>query len=117
MSLLDRYAKPCVIMEKKQLPDGEGGWLPQQWAESVEFINYQAVSTSAETQSAEKQEVKSLYSGLVDRVVPLKYGDFFKEKITQAIYRVTSRPEETQAPESAAIRLKSFTAERTRLPK
>lgn len=115
MALLDDFARICVIMEKKRTSDGEGGYITT-WTDGAEFINHQARDTSMEARIAEKQDVTSVYSALVDMAVPIEYGDYFKDLDTRAIYRVTSRPEEKQAPKSASFALKYFTAERTELP-
>lgn len=54
----------------------------------------------------------SLYSVLVDKAVPIEYNDVFKDKTTGETYRVTSNPENKQAPKSSTMQLKYFTAER-----
>lgn len=115
MALIDDFARVCVIVEKSREPDGEGGYFVT-WSEGAEFINHQAVDTSMEARIAEKQGVTSAYSALVEQSVPIEYGDYFKERATGAVYRVTSRPEEKQAPKSSSFDLKYFTAERTELP-
>lgn len=115
MSLLDDFSRTCVLMEKTRQPDGEGGYTTT-WSEGVEFTNHQALDTSIEAQVAESQQAASAYSALVDKAVPIEYGDYFKDKELGAVYRVTSRPEEKQAPKSASFSLKYFTAERTELP-
>lgn len=116
MSLLEDFARPCVLMEKTRQPDGEGGWLPTAWAEGAEFSNYQTLDTSMQARIAEKQGVTSVYSVLVDKSVPIEYGDYFKDRETGLTYRVTSNPDEKQAPKSASFSLKYFTAERKELP-
>lgn len=116
MSLLDDFARKCVFMEKTRIPDGAGGHYTE-WREGAEFINYQAMDTSMEARVAEKQGVTSVYSVLVNKSVSIEYGDYFKDKTTGAVYRVTSRPEEKEAPKSSSLNLKYFTAERTELPK
>lgn len=116
MSLLEDFARKCVLMEKTRQPDGEGGWLPTVWAEGAEFVNYQALDTSMEARIAEKQGVTSVYSVLVDTAVPIEYGDYFKDLGTGLTYRVTSGPAEKQTPKSASFSLKYFTAERKELP-
>ena len=115
MSLLDDFSRTCIIMEKFRQPDGEGGYITS-WSEGALFENYQALDTSMEARIAEKQGVTSVYSALVDKSVPIEYGDYFKDRESGAVYRVTSRPEEKQAPKSASFALKYFTAERTELP-
>ena len=111
MSLLDDFSWPCVLMEKKRVPDGAGGFLVE-WTEGAEFTNYQALDTSMEARRAEKEGVTSLYSALVDKAVPIEYNDVFKDRATGETYRVTSNPEDKQAPKSSTLSLKYFTAER-----
>lgn len=45
MSLLDDFARTCVLMEKKRVSDGAGGYIVE-WTEGAEFTNYQAMDTS-----------------------------------------------------------------------
>lgn len=86
------------------------------WTEGAAFSNYQALDTSMEARRAEKEGVTSVYSALVDKAVPIEYGDYFRDTETGTTYRVTSNPEEKQAPRSASFTLKYFTAERKELP-
>lgn len=115
MSLLDEFARACVLLEKKRVSDGEGGWITT-WVDGAEFVNYQALDTSMEARTAEKQGVTSVYSALVDKAVPIEYNDVFKDVELGQTYRVTSNPDEKQAPRSASMQLKYFTAERWALP-
>ena len=115
MSLLDDFARTCVVMEKTRTPDGAGGYFVE-WTEGAEVVNYQALDTSMEARIAEKQGVTSLYSALVRSEFPIEYNDYFKDKATGLTYRVTSNPEEKVAPKSASFALKYFTAERKELP-
>ena len=115
MSLLSYFERSCVLMEKTRVPDGEGGYTID-WTDGVSFQNYQALDTSMEARRAEKEGVTSVYSALVDKDVPIEYGDYFKEKESGTVYRVTSNPDEKKAPKSASFTLKFFTAERAVLP-
>lgn len=115
MSLLDDFSRLCVLMEKVRKPDGEGGYTVK-WTEGAEFTNYQAMDTSMEARRAEKEGVTSIYSALVNKSLPIEYNDYFKDKETGLTYRVTSNPEEKQAPKSASFDLKYFTAEKRALP-
>lgn len=115
MAILDDFGTPCVILEKTRLPDGESGWVTS-WTDGAEFTNYQALDASMQARRAEKEGVTSVYSALVDLSVPIEYGDYYRDKETGLTYRVTSNPEEKQAPASASFRLKYFTSERRELP-
>lgn len=114
MSLLDDFARECVLMEKQRMPDGAGGYIVT-WTEGARFKNYQALNTSTEAVIAERQGVSAIYSALVDKSVPIEYGDYFKDMSTSKTYRVTSDPEDKVAPKSASMPLKYFTAERKEL--
>ena len=116
MSLLDDFARPCVLMERTSAQDGEGGEKTD-WVEGMPFTNYQALNTSMEARRAEKEGVTSVYSALVYKAMPIEYGDYFKDAETGLTYRVTSNPSEKESPKSATFALKYFTAERKELPK
>lgn len=111
MSLLDDFARPCVLLDKSRQPDGEGG-SNTVWVDSIEFMNYQTMDTSMEARRAEKEGVTSVYSVLVDKAVPIEYNDYFRDTTTGETYRVTSNPEDKQSPKSATFSLRYFTAER-----
>lgn len=114
MSLLDEFARKCVLMEKTRIPGKEGGWVTV-WAEGAEFDNYQYLDTSIEARRAEQEGVKSVYSALVNQELPIQYNDAFKDLETGLTYRVTSNPDDKKAPRSASFALKFFTAERWNL--
>ena len=116
MSLLNDFARPCVLMEKTRVEDGESGYIID-WKDGVSFQNYQALDTSMEARRAEKDGVTSVYSALVDKALPIEYGDYFKDTLTGLTYRVTSKPSEKESPKSATFALKYFSAERKELPK
>ena len=115
ISLLNDFARPCVLMEKTRVPDGEGGYTLD-WTDGATFQNYQALDTSMEARRAEKEGVTSVYSALVDKALPIEYGDYFKDTETGLTYRVTSNPSEKESPKSATSSLKYFTSERKELP-
>ena len=70
MSLLDDFARPCVLLEKSRTPDGAGGYVTI-WTDGAEFANYQMLDTSMEARRAEKEGVTSVYSVLVQKAVPI----------------------------------------------
>lgn len=114
MSLLDDFARECVLMEKTREADGAGGYNVT-WTEGVTFENYQSLDTSMEARIAEKEGVTSVYSALVNSALPIEYNDVFKDTSTGQTYRVTSDPEDKVAPKSSSFDLKYFTAERWEL--
>lgn len=115
MSLLDDFARDCTVLEKTRVPDGEGGY-DVIWTDGAVFRNYQALDTTMEARIAEKQGVTSVYSAMVRRDFPIDYGDYFRDNKTGQTYRVTSDPQDKEAPAMSTIKLKYFTAERRALP-
>ena len=118
MSLLKARERQCVILIENRVPDRAGGETVT-WTEGEEFANRPALDTSMEARKAEKLGVSSVYSGMIDADVPLRYGDIFRDTVSGATFRVTSRPEENQAPLCASPMLRGkmyFTAERVELP-
>ena len=115
MSLLNDFSRRCVLLNKSVVSDGEGGYMTS-WTEGVQFDNFQALDTSMEARTAEKQGVTSVYTSLVDKNLPIGYHDVFRDIETGLVYRVTSEPSEKTAPKSASFELKSFTAERWDIP-
>lgn len=116
MSLLDDFAMTCVMMEKKRVPDGAGGYIVE-WTEGAGFTAYPSMDTSLEARRAEKEGVTSLFSVLVEKNVPIEYHDVYRETATGETYRVTSNPQDKETPKSSTMALKSFTAERWALTK
>ena len=51
MSLLNDFARPCVLMEKHREPDGAGGYVTT-WTEGAAFSNYQALDTFVQRKRA-----------------------------------------------------------------
>ncbi len=115
MNLLTDFAVPCVLLEKRRVPDGAGGYMTA-WEDGESFENYQYLDTSMEARRAQQDGVKSLYSALVRRDFPLEYGDAFRDQNTGLTYRVSSNPDDSKAPKSSTFDLKYFTVERWNLP-
>ena len=115
LSLLDDFARPCVLLEQTRKPDAAGGYTVES-TDRPEPINSQALDTSMEARRAEKEGVTSLYSALVDKAVPIEYNDYFRDETTGDTYRVTSEPSDKESPKSASFSLKYFTAEKRALP-
>lgn len=115
MSLLDEFARPCILLKKDVAEDGEGGYITT-WKDGAKFVNHQDLDTSMEARIGEQQGLTSVYSALVDKAVPIERNDVFRDLETGKTYRVTSDPAEKVAPRSASRPLKFFTAEAYALP-
>lgn len=114
--LLDYYARACVHLYRQTTNDGEGGYKTE-WCEGMKFTNYQALNTSTEAQIAERQGISTLYGVLVNRDVPLGYGDYYKDTESGQMFRITSEPSESHTPDNSNLNLKYFSSEREVLPR
>ena len=71
MSLLTQAMEDVVMLEKKRVPDGEGGFTTD-WAEGVQFKAAISFDSSMQARTAEKQGVTSLYTVTVRDCVTAK---------------------------------------------
>lgn len=113
--MMESLAHECVLLEKRRTQSPEGGWITA-WTDGPEFKTYPALDSSMQARIAEKDGVTSVYTILVQQDVPVDVGDYFRDNTVDAIFRVTSRPEEKVTPVTSQLDLKAFTAERTALP-
>lgn len=114
MSLIDDAMEPCVLLDRKSTPDGEGGFISS-WVEGAAFNAAIAFSTSLEARVAQKQGVTSLYTATTRKSVRLDYHDVFKRISDGKIFRVTSDGDDVVSPKSSALDMRQVTAEEWRL--
>lgn len=115
MSLIDEFKTPCVMLEKKRVPDGEGGFITS-WAEGAEFDAAVVFDSSLEARTAEQQGVSSLYTVTTAKNAKLEYHDVFKRLSDGKIFRVTSDGDDKQTPERTTFQFAQVTAEEWSLP-
>lgn len=114
-TLIDDFKAPCVLLEKKRVPDGAGGFYTT-WTEGAEFAAAITFSTSLEARKAEKEGVTSLYTVTSDKNALLEYHDVFKRLSDGKIFRVTSDGDDVQTPARATFQFSQVTAEEWDLP-
>ena len=105
MSLLQEYMEPCQLLEKKRVPDGEGGF-DSSWTDGAEFNAAVECNTSLQARTAEKQGVNAV----------LEYHDVFRRLRVGKIFRVTSDGDDVRTPERASFQVSQVTAEEWELP-
>lgn len=115
MNLIEDFKTPCVMLEKKRIPDGEGGFITS-WAEGAEFDATVVFDSSLEARTAEQQGVSSLYTVTTAKNAKLEYHDVFKRLSDGKIFRVTSDGDDKQTPERATFQFAQVTAEEWSLP-
>lgn len=110
MSLLSQAMEDVVLLEKKRVPDGEGGFLTE-WTEGAQFKAAITFDSSMEARTAEKQGVTSLYTVTVPINAKLEYHDVIKRKRDGKIFRITSDGDDKVTPGSASFQFAQVTAE------
>ena len=110
MSLLSQAMEYVVMLEKKRIPDGEGGFSTD-WAEGVQFKAAISFDSSMEARTAEKAGVTSLYTVTVPTNAKLEYHDCIKRLRDGKVFRVTSDGDDKITPPSASFQFIQVTAE------
>lgn len=112
--LIAEFSSSCVVMEKKRVPDGEGGFTVD-WAEGAEFKAAITFDNSMEARAAEKQGVTSTYTVTAPKNAKLEYHDVIKRLTDGKIFRITSDGDDVQTPERATFQFMQVTAEEWKL--
>lgn len=87
-----------------------------EWQDGAEFDCLLTFNSSMEARIAEKQQVTSLFSGIVSKTTPIEYHSVFKRVSDGSVFRITSEPLDYESPEIATFSVKSFSAEKYTLP-
>ena len=110
MSLLTQAMEDVVMLEKKRIPDGEGGFTTD-WADGVQFKAAITFNSSMEARTAEKQGVTSRYTITAPLNAKLEYHDVIRRLRDGKIFRVTSDGDDVQTPASASFKFLQVEAE------
>lgn len=110
MSLWKKAMEQVIMLEKKRVPDGEGGFTTE-WTDSVVFEAAITFDSSMQARTAEKQGVTSLYTVTVPLNCKLEYHDCFKRLSDSKVFRVTSDGDDKITPDSASFQFVQVTAE------
>lgn len=103
--------EPMVLMERKRVSDGEGGFIGGDWEETVEFEAAVTTDQSMQTRVAEAQGVTSVYTVYTPKTALLLYHDVFKRLSDGKIFRATSESKEIQTPDRASFQFAVASAE------
>ena len=115
MSLLSEAMDTCVMLDKKTVPDGYGGYKSV-YTPGVEFRAAIVFDTSIEARRAQEEGVSSVYTVTTGREMTLEYHDVFVRGSDNKIFRVTSDGDDKFTPKSAGLNMRQVTAEEWSLP-
>lgn len=109
--LIDAFMADCVMMDKRTVPDGIGGFV-HEWQEGADFQAAVVKDNTLKAKIAEKEGVTELYTVTFSRDLPLGFHDVFKRKNDGAVFRVTSNVTDSTTPKVASFQFGQVSAER-----
>ena len=115
MSLITEAMTTCTVLDKRTVPDGQGGYVTQ-WVDGAAFQAAIVKDSSMQARMAEKDGVTEVYTVTVNKGLPLDFHDVFRRESDGAIFRVTSNITDSETPARATFQIGQVTAERWVLP-
>ena len=112
--LIGNFMARCTMLEKKRIPDGQGGFTSG-WADAGPFMAAVVKDNTLAARVAEKQGVTEVYTVTTPTGVGLEYHDVFRRDSDGAIFRVTSNAIDSRPPAMATFAFEQVTAERWEL--
>lgn len=113
MSLLSSAMDNCIMMDKKTISDGRGGFI-QTWEDGADFQAAITYDTSMQARIGEAQGVTSLYTVTTSKALNLQYHDVFRRLSDGKIFRVTSDGDDNKTPTTAGLNMRQVSAEEFR---
>lgn len=110
MSLLSEAMEKCVLLDKKTMADGYGGY-DTVWTDGAEFDAAIVLDTSMQARIGEKQGVTALYTVTTSKSMNLQYHDVFRRVSDSKVFRVTSDGDDKRTPASAGLNMRQVSAE------
>lgn len=112
--LYESFMTACKLMERKRVPDGEGGFTVS-WTEGAEIEAAIVLDNSTEARAAEHDGMTSVYTITTRPTAALDYHDVIKRVSDGRIFRVTSDSSDKMTPEVATFQFRQCSAERWEL--
>lgn len=114
MTLIDTFKEPCVLMERKRVGDGEGGWTTT-WVEGAAFDAAIVRDTALAARVAEKEGVSNVYTVTTGTDARLGFHDVFKRVGDGQVFRVASDGDDMRTPDAATFSFEQVSAEEWKL--
>lgn len=116
MSLITDWQEKCTLIERRRVPDGEGGFNDT-WVDGAPFMAAVVLDTSTQAVIAERQGMAKLYRVTTPKNAILSFHDVFRRESDGQVFRVTSEGKDVQTPAQSEITpFSQVTAEAWALP-
>lgn len=113
--LYERFMQEYILMEKKRVSDGEGGFHTQ-WQAGIHINLSVTQNTTMQARIAEHEGVTSTYTVTANKNVKLDFHDVIKRIEDGAVFRVTSNSGQKVSPNFSPINMIQVSAERWEIP-
>lgn len=114
--IMAERATACTLLEKRRIPDGEGGWEVT-WTDGMTFTAAIEHNSSIEARIAESEGMASTLTVWTEKGTTLDFHDVFRRESDGQVFRVTSQGGDEQTPDSASdpMQIQHVSAERWQL--
>lgn len=109
--IIDEFKTTCTLLEKRRVPDGEGGWYVT-WIDGPQFEAAIVMNTTTTARVAEREGMAPIYTVTTERNMPLDFHDVFRRESDGDTFRVTSDAKDVQTPDRASFQFAQVTAEK-----
>lgn len=114
--LIMQALEKCVMIEKKRIPDGQGGTTTE-YVEGAEFEAAIKKDSTLEAVKAEREGVTEVYTVVTRVGVGLDFGETFKRLEDGKLFRVKSNAADSKTPRAATFAFERVRAEGWEIPK
>ena len=115
MTLLDKMAEPCKIMNHVREDDDYGSYTDT-WTEGASFTATITKDATTEAVIAERQGISEIFTVVTKRSFKLAFHDVFKRLSDGQTFRVTSNAKDSEAPNQSTVQICKVTAEKWVIP-
>lgn len=115
MSLLSSAFERFIVLDKRTVSDGQGGF-DIQWVDGAVIDCSVSREDSTEARIAAHQGVKNLYTITTRKSVVLMYNDVVRRMSDGKTFRVTSDGAENATPNSSPLNIRQVSAEEWSVP-
>ena len=115
MNLLESMMEKCVFLNHVRTDDIYGSSVDT-WTDGSQFDAAIIKNSSTEATIAERQGVNEIYTVVTPKTFLMDYHDVFKRLSDNAVFRVTSRAKDSEAPAASTVAIAKVTAEKWVIP-
>lgn len=113
--LVENFMEDCVMLEKRRIPDGQGGFTTK-WSDGPSFQASIVKDKTLEARVAEKQGVTEVYTVTTAAGIGLDFHDVFRRARDGTVFRATSNASDSRPPKVATFDFEQVFAERWEIP-